>query len=135
LCFIQDASKDDWAPIILQKKHDVQNQQFTFQKWNDTSSSKSVGKLVTNMMDNIKFLPKSSQNLLEILSDDEFYDAKIEVGNVPNVKIFRAHMVILNYRSPYLREILSANKKKNDGTLAHIKLPNILPEIFEIILR
>ena len=27
------------------------------------------------------------------------------------------------------------NKKENDGTLIHIKLPNILPEIFQIILR
>ncbi|GES92228.1 BTB/POZ protein [Rhizophagus clarus] len=44
-------------------------------------------------------------------------------------------MVILNYRSPYLQRILSTNKKKNDGTLAHIKLPNISPEIFQIILR
>ncbi|POG73283.1 hypothetical protein GLOIN_2v1588425 [Rhizophagus irregularis DAOM 181602=DAOM 197198] len=44
-------------------------------------------------------------------------------------------MVILYYRSPYLRRILSTNKKKNDGTLAHIKLPNILPETFQIILR
>ena len=43
-------------------------------------------------------------------------------------------MNILNYRSPYLRRILSINKKKNDGTLVHIKLPNILPEIFQIIL-
>ncbi|GES76327.1 BTB/POZ protein [Rhizophagus clarus] len=31
--------------------------------------------------------------------------------------------------------ILSSNKKKNDGSLTHIKLPNILPEIFQIILR
>ena len=60
----------------------------------------------------------------------------IEVGNDPYVKIFRAHMVILNYRSPYLRRILSTNnKKKNDGNLAHIKLPNILPENFQMILR
>jgi hypothetical protein len=82
-----------------------------------------------------KFLSKLSQNLLEILNDDEYYDITIEVGNDPNVKIFRAHMVILNYRSSYLRRILSTNKKKNDGTLAHIKLPNILPEIFQVILR
>jgi hypothetical protein len=81
-----------------------------------------------------KFLSKLSQNLLEILNDDEYYDITIEVGNDPNVKIFRAHMVILNYRSPYLRRILSTNKKKNDGTLAHVKLPNILPEIFQAIL-
>ncbi|PKY34438.1 BTB-domain-containing protein [Rhizophagus irregularis] len=82
-----------------------------------------------------KFLPKLSQNLLEILDDEEYYDIIIEVGNDPNVKIFRAHMVILNYRSPYFRRILSTNKKKNDGTLSHIKLPNILPEIFQIIIR
>ncbi|POG54478.1 BTB/POZ protein, partial [Rhizophagus irregularis DAOM 181602=DAOM 197198] len=86
------------------------------------------------MIDN-KFLSKLSQNLLEILNDDEYYDITIEVGNDPDVKIFRAHMVILNYRSSHLRRILSTNKKKNDGTLAHIKLPNILPEIFQAILR
>ena len=80
------------------------------------------------MADN-KFLPKLSQNLLEILDDDEYYDITIEVGNDPYIKIFRAHMVILNYRSPYLRRILSTNKKRNDRTLVHIKLPNIFPEI------
>jgi hypothetical protein len=64
-----------------------------------------------------------------------YYNITIEVGNNSYVKIFRAYMVILNYRSPYLRRILSTNKKKNDGTLAHIKLSNILPETFQIILR
>ncbi|PKY35910.1 hypothetical protein RhiirB3_421139, partial [Rhizophagus irregularis] len=44
-------------------------------------------------------------------------------------------MVILSYRSHYLRRKLSTNKKNNDGTLSRIELPNILPEIFEIILR
>ncbi|PKY31519.1 hypothetical protein RhiirB3_449159 [Rhizophagus irregularis] len=46
-------------------------------------------------------------------------------------------MVILNYRSPYLRRILSTNinKKNDDGILVHIKLPNIIPEIFQMILR
>ncbi|GBC04542.1 hypothetical protein RclHR1_05720015 [Rhizophagus clarus] len=88
-------------------------------------------------MDDNKLLPILSQNLLEILEDNEFYDITIEVGDDPYVKIFRAHMVILNYRSSYLRRILSTNVKKrnNDGILAHIKLPNILPEIFQIILR
>jgi hypothetical protein len=88
------------------------------------------------MYDN-KFLPKLSQNLLEILDDNEYYDITIEVGNDPYVKIFRAHMVILNYRSPYLRRILSTNinKNKNDEILSNIKLPNILPETFQRILR
>jgi hypothetical protein len=83
----------------------------------------------------MELLPELSQNLLEILDDDEYYDIEIEVGNGPYVKVFRAHMVILNYRSPYLRRILSTNKKKNDGALVKIKLSNILPKIFQIILR
>ncbi|GET03152.1 carbohydrate-binding module family 13 protein [Rhizophagus clarus] len=49
-------------------------------------------------MDDNKLLPILSQNLLEILEDNEFYDITIEVGD-----------------DPYL--------------------PNILPEIFQIILR
>ncbi|POG81001.1 BTB/POZ protein [Rhizophagus irregularis DAOM 181602=DAOM 197198] len=85
-------------------------------------------------MDDNKFLPKLSQNLLELLDDDEFYDVTIEVGSDPYVKIFRAHMNILNYRSPYFRKILS-DKNKSHGTLTHIKLSDVLPEIFQIILR
>ena len=82
-----------------------------------------------------KFLSKLSQNLFEILYDDEYYDVIIEVGDDNYVKLFRAHMVILNYRSPYLRRILSTSNKKSDGTLTHIKLPNISPEIFQIMLQ
>ncbi|GES83731.1 carbohydrate-binding module family 13 protein [Rhizophagus clarus] len=58
------------------------------------------------MADN-KFLSKLTQNLFEILNDDEYYDIIIEVGSDPH---------------------------KKDGTLTHIKLPNILPETFQIIL-
>ena len=78
---------------------------------------------------------KLSQNYIELLEDDEFYDITIEVGEDPNVKIFRAHMNILYYRSPYLRRALTSIKKNNDGVLAHIKLPNVSPEIFQIILK
>ncbi|RGB22936.1 hypothetical protein C1646_729588, partial [Rhizophagus diaphanus] len=42
---------------------------------------------------------------------------------------------ILCYRSPYLRRILTSDKKNNDGVLTHIKLPNISPEIFQTILE
>ncbi len=83
----------------------------------------------------VKFFPKLSQNYIEILDDDEYYDITIEVGEDPNVKIFRAHMIILCYRSPFLRRTLASNKRNNDGVLTQIKLPNISPEIFQIILK
>ncbi|EXX66950.1 uncharacterized protein OCT59_025327 [Rhizophagus irregularis] len=82
-----------------------------------------------------QFFSKLSQNYIELLEDSEYYDITIEVGEDPNVKIFRAHMNILCYRSPYLRRTLSSNKKNDNGVLSHIKLPNISPEIFQIILR
>jgi hypothetical protein len=81
-------------------------------------------------MDDV-FMQGLSQNFLRILDDEEYYDIVIEVGD----EMFRAHMVILNYRSTSLRRILSKNKKKSDENLVHIKLPNILPEIFKIILK
>ena len=80
-----------------------------------------------------QFFSKLSQNYTELLEDDKYYyDITIED---PNVKIFRAHMNILCYRSPYLRRALASNKKNNDGALAHIKLPNVSPEIFQIVLK
>ena len=82
-----------------------------------------------------QFFSKLSQNYIELLEDDEYYDVTIEVGEDPNVKIFRAHMNILCYRSTYLRRVLSSNKKNNNNVLAHIKLPNVTPEIFQIILK
>ena len=66
------------------------------------------------------------------MTRNEYYDITIEVGNDPHVKVFRAHMNILNYRSPYLRRILSANKKKNDGTLLNIKLSKCFARNFSL---
>jgi hypothetical protein len=82
-----------------------------------------------------QFLLKLSQNYIELLENDEYYDVTIEVGKASNVKIFRAHTNIMCYRSPYLRRILASNKKNNGEVLAHIKLPNISPATFEIILK
>ncbi|CAB4417778.1 unnamed protein product [Rhizophagus irregularis] len=82
-----------------------------------------------------QFFSKLSQNYIELLEDDEYYDITIEVGEDPNVKILRAHMSILCCRSPYLRRTLTSNKKNKDNALVHIKLPNISPEIFQIILK
>ncbi len=48
-----------------------------------------------------QFLLKLSQNYVELLEDNEYYDVTIEVGKDPYVKVFRAHTNILYYRSPY----------------------------------
>jgi len=82
-----------------------------------------------------QFFPRLSQNYIEILDDEEYYDVTIEVGKDPNIKIFRAHTLILFYRSPFLRRTLTSNKTNDDGTLTHINLPNISPETFQIILK
>ena len=81
------------------------------------------------------FFSKLSQNYIELLEDDEYHDITIGVDEDPNVKFFRAHMNILCYRSPYLRRVLSSNKKNDSGVLTHIKLPNVSPEIFQIFLK
>jgi hypothetical protein len=82
-----------------------------------------------------QFFTKLSQNYLELLKDDKYYDTTIEVGEDPNVKIFRTHKNILCYRSPYFRRIFSSNKRNNYSDLVHIKLSNISSEIFQIILE
>ncbi|GBC10249.1 hypothetical protein RclHR1_09470009 [Rhizophagus clarus] len=80
-----------------------------------------------------QFLSKLSQNYIELLDDNEYYDVTIEVGKDPNVRILRSHKNILCHRSPYLRRTLASSKNRN--VLVNIKLPNISPEVFQIILR
>ncbi|CAB4411746.1 unnamed protein product [Rhizophagus irregularis] len=67
--------------IHLWDKHDGKNQQFILQKWDDDSAV--IENAEMNIIDNFKFLPKLSQNFLEILDDDEYYDVNIEVGDNP----------------------------------------------------
>ena len=82
-----------------------------------------------------QFLLKLSQDYTELLEDDEYCDITIEVGQDPDVKVFRAHKNILCYRSPYLRRDLTSKKRNNDGVLTHLRLSNVSPEIFQIILK
>ncbi|PKY59985.1 hypothetical protein RhiirA4_550525 [Rhizophagus irregularis] len=61
-----------------------------------------------------QFFSKLSQNYIELLKDDEYYDITIEVGEDPNIPI---------------------NRNNNTNDLVHIRLPNISSEIFQIILE
>ncbi len=83
----------------------------------------------------IQFFSQLSQNFTNILKVDEYYDIIIEVGQDPEVKTFWAHMVILNCHSAYFHRNLSTDKKNSDGILAHMKLPNISPDTFQILLK
>ena len=82
-----------------------------------------------------QFFSRLSKNYVEILEDDKYFDITIEVGNSQNVKVFRAHMIILCYRSPFLRKTLASSQKGNNGIFAHLKLPNISSEAFQIVLK
>ncbi|CAB4438882.1 unnamed protein product [Rhizophagus irregularis] len=76
-----------------------------------------------------QFFSSLSHNFIEILKDDEYYDITIEVGEDP--KYF---VLILCYRSPFLRRILVSNVNNDSGVLAHInKMSNVSPEIFQYI--
>jgi len=80
-----------------------------------------------------QFFQRLSTNFIELLDDDEFYDVTIEVGKDSNMKIFRAHMAILCYRSPFLKKNL--RKSYSCGVLTNVKLSNMPPETFHIILK
>ncbi|CAG8676975.1 4301_t:CDS:2 [Gigaspora margarita] len=85
-----------------------------------------------------------SKNLyMEILSHDfkklfeegSNYDVEIKVGEEPNIKIFRGHSQIFIARSSYFKSAFSQEwVKKKDGII-NFEKPNILPEIFELIIR
>ena len=82
-----------------------------------------------------QFLLKLIQNYIELLNGNEYNDIRIQVGENPNVRIFRAHTNILCCRSPYLRKALTSNKNNDNKVLAYFMLPSISPEIFQIILK
>lgn len=69
-------------------------------------------------------------DLERLLTDDE-YDVIIYAGENENVKEIHAHSSILRTRSQYFRTSFS---KKKDGKVV-FKLPNIPPQLFEMILR
>src|SRR4051794_24563181 len=42
-----------------------------------------------------KIFPRLSQNYIEILDNEQYYDITIEIGKDLNVRISRAHMIIV----------------------------------------
>ncbi|KAF0521120.1 btb/poz domain-containing protein 19-like [Gigaspora margarita] len=71
-------------------------------------------------------------NLLESSQD---FDTKIKVGEEPNIKEFKAHSIILSTRSTYFKTVLSSQWAGRENRLIIFDKPNILPSVFEILIK
>ncbi|RHZ86410.1 hypothetical protein Glove_51g60 [Diversispora epigaea] len=64
------------------------------------------------------------------------FNVNIFVGVEPNIKVFKAHSLVLRARSSYFRAALSKNWAiKTKDNFYTLKKPNISPDIFEPILK
>ena len=82
-----------------------------------------------------KFWAELSSDYEKLFEEELGYDVIIYAGEEPNVKEIHAHSIILSIRSQYFRSAFSNEwAEKNDGKFI-FKKPNILPHLFDIILR
>jgi hypothetical protein len=79
-----------------------------------------------------KFYDKLSQDFTKLLESEYNYDTIIEVGEQPNIQLFKVHSVILYQRSLYFQMKLKNTVKGNN---INIKLPHISFKIFDIIIK
>ncbi|RHZ88515.1 hypothetical protein Glove_22g117 [Diversispora epigaea] len=75
-----------------------------------------------------------SHNYVSLLEDIDTCDVTITVGKGEEIKIFRAHSLILRAQTPYFQTALSIQwGKMKDGKIV-LEKPNISPDIFNDIL-
>jgi hypothetical protein len=76
-----------------------------------------------------------STDLSHLLKDTNSCDVIIRVGKKPKIKEFKAHSHILSSKSNYFEKAFSAQwARKEDGFFISNQ-PNILPAIFEILIK
>ena len=86
-------------------------------------------------MSSSKFLVELSNDYKKLFETEIGYDVIIFAGEEPNVKEIHAHSNILCIRSKYFRTAFSDEwAEKKDGKFI-LRKPNILPHLFNIILR
>ena len=83
----------------------------------------------------LKYFNKLVDDFSNLLNSSDYYDIEIKVGEGEDVKIFKAHSMILKARSLYFRTALSNNwiRKSDNGNILFEK-ENISPKVFEILL-
>ncbi len=83
----------------------------------------------------LKYINKLINDLTKSLSESNFYDVEIKVGVNENIKIFKAHSIILEARSSYFKVALSNNwVERSDNGIILFEKENISPKIFELLL-
>ena len=83
----------------------------------------------------LKHINKLVNDLTNVLNESDYYDVEIKIGNGDDVKIFKAHSLILKARSLYFRAALSDNwVKRSDNGIILFEKENFSPKIFEVIL-
>ncbi|KAF0414549.1 BTB-domain-containing protein [Gigaspora margarita] len=76
-----------------------------------------------------------NQNFSNLLKTHKDFDIKINVGENPHIKEFKAHSIILSAKSDYFKAALSSRwARKEEGFIIFDK-PNISPPVFEIIIN
>ncbi|RIB27292.1 hypothetical protein C2G38_2029501 [Gigaspora rosea] len=81
----------------------------------------------------VKIFDQLSQDLTQLLENEYDYNVIIEVGEQPNIKLFKAHSSILYQRSLYFRQkLLNATKRNN---IIELKLPNHSVNVFDSVIR
>ncbi|CAI2163018.1 19587_t:CDS:2 [Funneliformis geosporum] len=77
----------------------------------------------------------SHGSIVDLLENPNGFNVKVKVGDVPNVKEFRAHSIILCARTNNFYKAFSAHSARyEDGVITFMK-PSISPLVFEIILK
>ena len=106
---------------------------------NSFSSLENITLLFNNININnalpLKYFNKLVNDFSNLLNNSDYYDVEIKVGEDEDIKIFKAHSIILKARSLYFKTALSDDwiKKSDNGNILFEK-ENIYPRVFEILL-
>ena len=79
------------------------------------------------------FYEEIINNYKKLYETKEGYDAKIYVGEKPNLKEFYVHSFILKAQSKFFKTAFTENVQKKDGY--YILNSNNKPKVFEVFLR
>jgi len=75
------------------------------------------------------------KDISSMLIDSDEYNVIIQIKENQNIKEFRAHSNILRVRSPYFKNLILADKIKNENDVVIFNKPHITPTVFEIVLK